>query len=48
MAFTRTSPEADAALQASFPRPLSGAPWGDRIRSGKIVEIPDAETEWAE
>jgi GAF domain-containing protein len=48
MAFTRTSPEADAALQASYPRPLSGAPGGDRIRRGEIVEIPDAETEWAE
>jgi len=47
MAFTPSSPEADAALQASFPRPLTGAPGGDRIRSGKIVEIPDAETEWA-
>jgi GAF domain-containing protein len=48
MAFTRTSPEGDAALQASFPRPLSGAPWGDRIRNGEIVEIPDAETEYAD
>src|SRR5229473_8699590 len=36
MAFTRTSPEADAALQASFPRPLSEAPWADRIRRGEI------------
>ena len=40
-AFTRSiSPEADAALQASFPRPLSEAIWGDRIRNGEIVEIP--------
>src|SRR3954462_11485807 len=31
MAFTRSNPEADAALQASFPRPLSAATWGDRI-----------------
>ncbi len=46
-AFTRTSSEADAALQASFPRPLSEAPWADRIRRGEIVEIPDAEIEWA-
>src|SRR4029079_16848882 len=46
MAFTRINPEADAALQASSPRPLSEAPWGDRIRRGEIVEIPDAETEW--
>ena len=28
MAFTRTSSEADAAIQASFPRPLSEAPVG--------------------
>jgi GAF domain-containing protein len=48
MAFTRSSPEADAALQASFPRPLSEAPWGEQIRRGEIVEIPDAEAEWAE
>jgi GAF domain-containing protein len=47
MAFTRINPEADAALQASFPRPLSEAPWGDRIRRGEIVEIPDAEVELA-
>ena len=48
MAFTRNSPEADAAIQASFPRPLSEAPWADRIRKGEIVEIPDAEIEWAD
>ena len=48
MAFTRISPEADAALQASFPRPLSEAAWGDQIRRGEIVEIPDAEAELAE
>ena len=48
MAFTRTSPEADAAIQASFPRPLSEAPWADQIRRGEIVEIPDAEIEWAD
>ena len=47
MAFTRTSPEADAALQASFPRPLSEAPWADQVRKGQIVEIADAETEWS-
>ena len=48
MAFTRTSPEADAALQASFPRPLSRFPWGERIRRGEIVHIPDVEVELAE
>ena len=48
MAFTRTSPEADAALQASFPRPLSRFPWGERIRRGEIVHISDVEVELAE
>ena len=40
-AFTPSNPEADAALQASFPRPLSVASWGKHIRSGEIVQIPD-------
>ncbi len=48
MAFTRSNPEADAALQASFPRPLSEADWSDRIRNREVVEIPDAQAEWAE
>jgi two-component system, NtrC family, sensor kinase len=50
MAFTRTNPEADAALQASFPRPLSARSWGERSRNGEIVQIPDVEAtvEWAE
>jgi GAF domain-containing protein len=43
MAFTRSNPEADAALQASFPRPLSDALWGDQTRRGEIVQIPDFE-----
>ena len=50
MAFTRSNPEADAALQASFPRSLSTVTWGDRIRNGEIVQVPDFEAtvEWAE
>jgi GAF domain-containing protein len=50
MAFTRSTPEADAALQASFPLPLSAATWGDQIRNGQIVQVPDfaATVEWAE
>ncbi|THD63127.1 MAG: GAF domain-containing protein [Bradyrhizobium sp.] len=44
MAFTRTNPEADAALQASFPRPMSEASWGEQIRNGEVVEIPDFES----
>jgi signal transduction histidine kinase len=48
MAFTRTRPEADAALQAAFPLPLSETTWGDQIRHGEIVQIPDMElsVEW--
>lgn len=50
MAFTRSTPEADAALQASFPRPLSAVTWGDRIRNGEIIQVPDFQLtiEWAE
>jgi PAS domain S-box-containing protein len=50
MAFTRSSPEADAALQASFPRPMSSVTWANRIRNGEIVQVPDIEAtvEWAE
>src|ERR1700687_4722454 len=48
MAFTRTSPEADAVLRASFPRPLSSMVWGERIRNGELVHIPDTEVEWAD
>ncbi len=46
-AFTRTTPAGDAALQASFPRPLSSATWGENIRNGETVDIPDTEIEWA-
>ncbi len=45
MAFTRSTPEADATLQASFPRPLSEAVWADQITKGEIVEITDATVE---
>jgi two-component system NtrC family sensor kinase len=47
-AYTRVSPAADAALKASFPRPLSNFPWGENIRKGEIVHIADIEDEWAE
>ncbi len=47
-AFTRTSPAADAVLQASFPRPPSAFPWGEQIRRGEIVPITDTDVEWAE
>ena len=42
-AFTPTSPAADAALKALFPRPLSAQPWGEQTRNGEIVHIPDTE-----
>jgi GAF domain-containing protein len=42
-AFTRNNPEGDAALQASFPRPLSELSFGEHIRDGEIVQIPDME-----
>jgi GAF domain-containing protein len=48
MAFTRSTPEADATLQASFPRPLSEAVWADQITKGEIVEITDAIVESAD
>jgi GAF domain-containing protein len=44
-ALTPTNPSADAALKASFPRPLSGEPWNDRVRNGETVEIADIETD---
>src|SRR5882724_1627698 len=43
-AFTRNNPEGDAALQASFPRPLSELSFGEHIRDGEIVQIPDIES----
>src|SRR6476619_4287741 len=46
-AFTPTRPAGDAALQASFPRPLSALPWGEQMRSGELVHIPDVEVEGA-
>jgi len=45
MAFTPTSPEADAALKSAFPRPLSEVLWGEGIFRGEIFRIADAEAE---
>src|SRR6202022_416789 len=42
-ALTRNNPEGDAALQASFPRPLVELSFGEHIRDGEIVQIPDIE-----
>src|SRR5882672_6636564 len=48
MAFTRISPQADAVLEASYPRPLSSLPWGEQIRRGELVHVRDTEVELAE
>jgi two-component system NtrC family sensor kinase len=44
-AFTSTNPAADAALKASFPRPLSTQPWSNRTRNGEVVDVPDMESD---
>lgn len=46
-AFTSTTPAADAALRAFYPRPLSGFSYSDAIRRGEIHRIVDAEAELA-
>jgi GAF domain-containing protein len=46
-AYTRISPEADAALQAAFPRPLSVFAGAEQLRNGEVFEITDTELEWA-
>ena len=49
-AFTSVSPEADAALRASFPRPVTAYPMFELVRDGQVVNIPDTESElgaWA-
>jgi PAS domain S-box-containing protein len=45
VAFTSVSPEADTALRASFPRPVSDYPLIDLIRDGQVLEIADSESE---
>jgi GAF domain-containing protein len=46
-AFTPISPAADAALQSSFPRPLTAQAWAEATRDGEIYHIRDVEIEWA-
>ena len=43
MAFTRVSPEADAALNAFYPKPLSALHWGETLREGKVFITIDVE-----
>ena len=45
VAYTKVSPAADAALQAYYPQPLSTFAWGETVRRGEIIRIPDSEDE---
>ena len=47
MAFTPTSPAADAALKSMFPRTVSEVFWSETIRKGEIFRIANAEVELA-
>jgi signal transduction histidine kinase len=44
-AFTPTTPQADAKLQATFPAPLSTFSWGEAIARGDVYRVIDAEQE---
>ena len=44
-AFTSTNPEADAALKAMFPAPLSSFSWGEAVGTGEIFRVVDTERE---
>jgi GAF domain-containing protein len=44
-ASTPTNPKADAALKASFPRPLSSQPGSEQTRNGEVVAVADIETD---
>ena len=44
-AFTPTSPEADATLDAMFPAPLFNFSWGDAINKGDIYRVIDTDLE---
>ncbi|MBR0852923.1 GAF domain-containing sensor histidine kinase [Bradyrhizobium liaoningense] len=43
VAFTPTSPEADAGLKASFPRKISEFPTFALVRGGETIQFPDSE-----
>ncbi len=45
MAFTPTSPEADAALRSRFPLPMSEAIWGEAIRQGNCFKLTTSKTD---
>ncbi|MBH5399644.1 GAF domain-containing protein [Bradyrhizobium sp. CNPSo 4010] len=43
VAFTPTSPEADAGLKASFPRKIADFPTFALVREGETIQFPDSE-----
>ncbi|TCU62781.1 GAF domain-containing protein [Bradyrhizobium sp. R2.2-H] len=43
VAFTPTSPEADEALRASFPRKIADFPTFALVRDGETIQFPDSE-----
>lgn len=43
VAFTPTSPEADAGLKASFPRKITDFPTFTLVREGETIQFPDSE-----
>ncbi|MDA9502862.1 GAF domain-containing protein [Bradyrhizobium sp. CCBAU 11357] len=43
VAFTPTSPEADAGLKASFPRKITDFPTFALVRDGETIQFPDSE-----
>jgi two-component system NtrC family sensor kinase len=44
-AFTSTNPDADAALRAMFPAPLSTFSWSEAVSNGDIYRVVDTEHE---
>jgi GAF domain-containing protein len=44
-AFTPVNPEADAALKAAFPMPVTSSPQNQIIARGEVAEITDTESE---
>jgi GAF domain-containing protein len=42
-AFTAVNPEADATLQAAFPRPVTSTPQLQALLAGKVTLIPDVD-----
>src|SRR5262249_57340304 len=45
VAFTPSSPEADAGLQASFPQPVTEFPIFGQVRDGMPLQFPDTEAD---